>query len=154
MLQILIRPQASSVLQLKDPHITILQFPNKQLQTWSRLSYDQSLMLIARSCGTWSSSCYLLLHHQRVENFNGYLLTRSAVAWCSTDEVEDGKTLERVSTRPVGPWLDRVHCVTSVVIVYSDLHHAVLPACVHEVCNNPAKYLCPSNLLVIHDRLS
>jgi hypothetical protein len=39
-----------------------------------------------------------------------------------------------------------VHRVTSVVIVYSDLHHAVLPACVHEVCNNPAKYLCPSNL--------
>jgi hypothetical protein len=44
-----------------------------------------------------------LLDHQRVENFNGYLLTRSAVAWCSTDEVEDGITLERVSTRPVSP---------------------------------------------------
>jgi hypothetical protein len=44
-----------------------------------------------------------LLDHQRVENFDGYLLTRSAVAWCSADEVEDGKTLERVSTRPIGP---------------------------------------------------
>jgi hypothetical protein len=44
-----------------------------------------------------------LLDHQRVENFNGYLLPRSAVAWCSTDEVEDGITLERVSTRPVSP---------------------------------------------------
>ncbi len=150
MLQILIRPQASSILQSKDPHmneiITILQFPNKQLQTWYRLSYDQSLMLIARSCGTWSSSCSLLLHQQRVENFNGYLLTRSAVAWCSADEVEDGITLERVSTRPVSPRLDWVHRVTSVVIVYSHLHHAVLPACIHEVCKNPAKYLCPSNL--------
>jgi hypothetical protein len=31
-----------------------------------------------------------------------------------------------------------VHRVTSVVIVYSDLHHAVLPACIHEVCSNPA----------------
>ncbi len=123
-LQILSRSQASSLLQSKDPHmnavITILQFPNKQLQTWYRLSYDQSLMLIARSCGTWSRSCSLLLHQQRVENFNGYLLTRSAVAWCSTDEVEDGITLERVSTRPVSPCLDWVHRVTSVVIVYSD----------------------------------
>jgi hypothetical protein len=126
--------------------ITILQFPNKQLQTWYRLSYDQSLMLFARPCGTWSSSCPLLLHQQRVENFKGYLLTRSAVAWCSTDEVQDGITLERVSTRPVSPRLDWVHRVTSVVIVYSHLHHAVLPACIHEVCKNPAKYLCPSNL--------
>jgi hypothetical protein len=54
--------------------------------------------------------------------------------------------LERVSTGPGSPWLDWVHRVTSVVIVYSDLHHAVLPACIHEVCNNPAKYLFPSNL--------
>ncbi len=44
-----------------------------------------------------------LLDQQRVENFNGYLLTRSAVAWCSADEVQDGITLERVSTGPVGP---------------------------------------------------
>jgi hypothetical protein len=44
-----------------------------------------------------------LLYHQRVENFDGYLLTRSAVAWCSADEVQDGVTLERVRTRPVGP---------------------------------------------------
>ncbi len=120
----------------------------QQQQRWMSLLLCPLLLFLylIDQRSTWSSSCSLLLHQQRVENFNGYLLTHGAVAWCSTDEVEDGITLERVSTRPVSPWLDWVHRVTSVVIVYSDLHHAVLPACIHEVCNNPAKYLCPSNL--------
>lgn len=48
-------------------------------------------------------SLKLLEWQQCVENFDGYLLSGSAVARCAADEVEDGISVQRVSSRSVAP---------------------------------------------------